>query len=279
MTAINEILAPCYTDPSANFGGNDLMRRNYERYELSKKVNQYLTDAANTHQGWALFLGMCKMNAKCAPDYPRPIHPDEIKAVCAALNVTTLEQLSAWIEMNGGVNAAALLNSIYDRPVVLPPLQAISFGEAATRILAATNLVFDPEIFSGHSEITDVQYELHTEQSAAMLVNDFPFWNYSFIPEKRDCDDFTRILRGRTSQAGRGNGTAFGADIVATDAQGGRLNSAHSLVLVLTDQGVWLWETQNGTAHLDKRYYPSSMYSDIGGGVAPAGNVVMKLAM
>lgn len=47
----------------------------------------------------------------------------------------------------------------------------------------------------------------------AYVMKKVPSWKYSYIPERRDCEDFERIFRGWLSQKAWGNLLAFAVDL------------------------------------------------------------------
>ncbi len=274
MTTINAILTECYTDPAANFGGNEQMRHDYERNILSQQVNQYLRDAAAAHQGWLYFAGLIRRYAGCSAfDAETNLHPDEMKKVCADLKLSTMDQLSAWVEANGNIDAEGLLTDISNSPPALPPLRTAGYVEVIQRILAAPNIHCDADLFRGNDWISDNTYQMLTDEALDLLCAKCPAKKFQWRPECQDCDDFTRMVRGWISSGGYGNVTAFACSIWGVDEHGNGTGEAHSLLICVTETRVVFWEGQNGRHDLDSKYFPQDI------GVKAVGNVIYRMEM
>lgn len=88
----------------------------------------------------------------------------------------------------------------------------------------------------------DPSYFTVSAEKIKQIAAECPSRKYKYIPERRDCDDFSKIFQGWMSQ--RGWGDLFFAKVNLAMP----LNQYHSMILAIDhDKKVWFIEPQKGT--------------------------------
>lgn len=158
--------------------------------------------------------------------------PDGIMAACRAYGIAYVDQF----------------NQIHRQPVIPEyvnkclnstkidideaKLKKITFEVCINAIKASLNVIDNPRL-----EQEDNEYYSVDEQYAIELLEKSPTKKYQYIPEKCDCDDFTRILRGWFSQNAKGNIAAFVVKMEMLDYDNQPLKPiriAHAMIAVIT---------------------------------------------
>jgi len=255
----------------------------YETNTTAIPMNDWLREASSNLPGWYWLHGLClrAAGANSLDDLTTNIHPDDVMEVAKALTNSddpTVEEFVNFANLYNKVNSKKLISLISNSPPTLPPLRVIQTPELFTRILAATNQNYGPDLFKGNVWLEDTDYQLLTDEALDLLCSKCPSKKFKWVAESRDCDDISRIVWGWLSQAGYGNVTVFVASIWAIGQDGNPTGDAHSVLLCVTETRVVIWEGQNGIHNLDKNYYPQAIGAGVSG-IVTVGNQIYRLDM
>lgn len=258
-TSLETFLSSCYAPIGANYGGDKIMQFNDERSRYSEAINVLIRHECETSNGMKYLSGLMRRYAGAnALDYSYNLHPDHIKKICYDFNLSTVEDVLAFIAANDNVNAESLFLDISNTVPQLPPLREATFGSFIERLLAAPNQNYHPDLFRGNAWISDNTYQMLTDEALDILCAACPANKFQWLAEKRDCDDFTRMVRGWLSSSAYGNVTVFDISLYGLDADGS-IVAAHSALLCITETKVVIWEGQTGYHNYDRNYYPQAI--------------------
>ena len=170
------------------------------------------------------------------------MHPDDLIQHCKDLGFLEWPDLEKFILAIDPTS----FNFNYIKQVYNPPFPELGETEmvnvyAVHNHIRATGFQISPF----NINVTyDKEYELLSHEDLLKVVKANPSNKYQYIPEKRDCDDFTRIFLGWMSRQGRGNIAIFGLRCVLNYTNG--KTEEHLMCLVLTkDKQVYIFEPQN----------------------------------
>jgi hypothetical protein len=124
----------------------------------------------------------------------RSFHPSTALAIFESLNLNTYQEIYDWIH---GLNIPdQSLTSL-----VWPELNLGELKKAGSQTIKKAVLNQAKVI----PHLTDGVYQLVPEDQISYILDLCPSGDMQYIPDRRDCDDFARIMRGWLSEQGYGN--------------------------------------------------------------------------
>jgi hypothetical protein len=214
-----------------------------EQDRLNRSLWAALTNAEKTQPGWGILTALLTL------DGPRSsVNPNEIERLCAELNVTTFEQVSAI----AGAAPAGFVSGIHKliRPSFAPDTvgfrRSIAHWELKRAIFDNFHIL-PPDI---DLITTDGEMPLLTLDEIKRFAQICPSRRYGYVTELLDCDDFSIIAKGYASECGIGAYSMASAHVVCCDAADKELGR-HALNAFLYDdngqtKGVY-FEPQSNT--------------------------------
>ena len=172
------------------------------------------------------------------------IHPDSVVELCKIIGIVTWDQLLKYIEAVNGTtfNGAAL----YDH--LNPTIDISRFTKKTDQyevyhILRMHGIVppIGNDAWPRHK---DQGYYLIPDDMVQEILDKFDSDKYKYLLEKRDCDDFSRMVRGQMSRFGIGN-----ALLGVVDAEllyQGQLKYGHSFLIMINEsKEIWYADGQD----------------------------------
>jgi hypothetical protein len=192
---IKEALAPFYSPHGSYF-----------QHIQNKRLSIEMTQWATTDKVLALFNKICKHYDSFET------HPDRLVSICDSLNIKTIPALQDFM---------TYCNS---SPIDLVGLFHWLFPKLTRRYFSTEMTYYDVDSFIntmipgiieklpgpiGHTVdnkiITDMTYKLIPVDKFQYVIERCPSDRFKYIKDARDCDDFTRIVKGWLSEQGLGN--------------------------------------------------------------------------
>ena len=172
----------------------------FSQLNENKRLKQYLYTLGNTDKGWQFFYFLCERELSGRDAYWL-YHPDKVAELgekyCGSDQAHVLYE---WVMTCDIFDPLSLYRKMN------PPLL---LDEDLFTILSRTGfnmfLTTIPEFEDIDMQQWDAEYIVPTKDQCIEIFKNSPSYKYEFIPERRDCDDFGKILWGWLAQEGYGN--------------------------------------------------------------------------
>lgn len=182
------------------------------QFASNRRLKQLLEDLPG--EDWKLFYRLCCLEVE-GGNPNESWHPDRVIGVAVKYaGADELEELQTWLTQAVAFGIHEILDAVA-RPLILDPAPVVFTREQIEGFILST-----PELSSADYELWDSEYLVHTKAQCGHILKASPSHRYKFISEKRDCDEFMRIVRGWTAEQGMGNLTVGACIFTGYDAQG-----------------------------------------------------------
>lgn len=130
-------------------------------------------------------------------------HPDRVVTICSAMGIETIEQLTGFMEFakNSSLDLVGVFKYLFPVLTRRHFTNIIDFIEL--RELIHTTIPETHQVLFGPAQhekdnviISDADNLLIPYDKFSYVVETCPSDRFRYIPEQRDCDDFTRIVKG-----------------------------------------------------------------------------------
>ena len=128
------------------------------------------------------------------------IHPDKAVSLCASMGITTWEELLNYAEKANETSFDGA--GMYD--YLNPTIDVSRFTKTATSA-DIQDLIVRAGLQSATPNMDDSENFLIPDDMVDEIFDKCDSDRFGYITNKRDCDDFSRVVRGQTSRWGIGN--------------------------------------------------------------------------
>ncbi|MBF0232292.1 MAG: hypothetical protein HQK65_04540 [Desulfamplus sp.] len=202
----------------------------FEQFIQNNRTKRELNELGKAIPGWKM---LCYMLERCNTDFSMiskfdmAYDPQNILALCDKLNIKTDQELYRWIESLSDISVDGIIDAFH------PTISLTNYLETDYRtirnIIKTQCAITDNFIM--HNPL-DNEYLIINHDDIESLLTKCPTDKMKYIPERRDCDDYSIMMKGWLAECGYGN-MAFPI-VICNCYQNGNLVFVHAINLIIS---------------------------------------------